>query len=203
MSNKNLPFALMFFSITLSFLFLIPFAAFAQPYTWTLKQLPITNGVSNDFHFLDKDTGWVVGENSASGKVALFYTVDGGDNWTDQSPDLAGNLWGIYFTDENIGYAVGENYNIYPPDLILLKTTDGGNNWQQQASPIAKGSLHDVYFTDSTHGFAVGQEVKQTSTRSIILRTTDGTTWSDVNHPERTGALSCVFFADTNHGCCQ
>jgi photosystem II stability/assembly factor-like uncharacterized protein len=66
--------------------------------------------------FFYKSIGWVIGE----GKAAK--TIDGGKNWTEMNLNNYSKLKQIKFSNPNIGWIVGENG-------LLLKTTDGGNNW--------------------------------------------------------------------------
>ena len=49
---------------------------------------------------------------------------------------------------------------------IILRTTDGGNNWLSQDSGTTS-QLTEVVFTDANTGTAVGES-------GTILRTTDG-----------------------------
>ncbi len=83
--------------------------------------------------------------------------------------------------------AVGERGHI-------LISTDGGESWQQQASPT-RTMLTGVYFHDRNLGWAVGHD-------SAILRTTDGgTTWELVSWaPEDEAPFFDVWFSDAENG---
>ncbi|HDL17847.1 MAG TPA: hypothetical protein ENH29_02210, partial [Bacteroidetes bacterium] len=180
-------FFIIFFSAPVNFLF-------AQDSSWTFHSIPLNNGDIEDFYFLDKDTGWVVGSDYDT--TAILSTQNGGQDWIDQSPNISGGLSGVYFVDANIGYAVGEDYNgSIPP--IILKTTDGGSAWNRQTAPGNSGGLSDVFFTGATNGIAVGID---TNDKTLILKTGDGTTWTSVNHIQQDGRFKKVFFADENHG---
>ncbi len=50
----------------------------------------------------------------------MYQTTNGGSNWAG-TRTKSQDLHGIYFTDENTGYAVGSNGNI-------IKTTNGGGD---------------------------------------------------------------------------
>jgi photosystem II stability/assembly factor-like uncharacterized protein len=54
----------------------------------------------------------------------------------------------IYFTGENTGFVVGNKG-------YILKTTDGGHNWDQKISNVTT-TLYDMYFTDASVGIAAG-----------------------------------------------
>jgi len=88
--------------------------------------------------------------------------VDGASSgqWVWQNPLPQGNtLQDFFFIDTSNGFAVGARGTI-------LRTTDGGNNWDQQTSGT-DDDLYGVAFTDSSTGTAVGNF-------GAILRTTDG-----------------------------
>ena len=57
----------------------------------------------------------------------VFHTEDGGQTWQKFHTGNRNWLHAICFTDEKTGWAVGERGTI-------LKTTDGGRNWQTQRS---------------------------------------------------------------------
>jgi len=63
------------------------------------------------------------------------------------------------FANQKTGYWVGHNGSI-------LKTTDGGSNWDEQKSGIAH-DLYSVYFINEYDGYAVGEY-------GIIIKTSDG-----------------------------
>jgi photosystem II stability/assembly factor-like uncharacterized protein len=83
--------------------------------------------------------------------------------------------------------AVGERGHV-------LKSTDGGGTWKQQAAPT-RANLTAVQFVDAQHGWAVGHD-------EVILRTTDGgATWTRTHYaPERQQPLLDVWFANANEG---
>jgi len=83
----------------------------------------------------------------------------------------------VSFTDENIGTVVG--YHPGPSiegeeflDNVILRTTDGGENWISQTSGTSQ-YLRAVSFIDVYNGIIVCQSEYGFS-ESIILRTTDG-----------------------------
>lgn len=97
------------------------------------------------------------------------------------------DLHGIYFIDENTGWAVGY-CKLTPAYGIILKTVDGGKKWSD-ISPRThppKNVLpedyywmsevfYSVFFIDEKNGWVVG-------TRSTIIKTSDGgDSWTKVN----------------------
>ncbi len=91
--------------------------------------------------------------------IAMLAVNGAMAQWVLQNSGTTKNLNSVYFTDENIGYAVGDSGTI-------LKTPDGGANW----SVLNSGSDADflcVFFTEAHTGYTVGND-------SIIYKTIDG-----------------------------
>jgi photosystem II stability/assembly factor-like uncharacterized protein len=85
-------------------------------------------------HFVDANTGWVVGLN-----MGIFKTTDGGDHWVKQDniiwkgdpPGYPPIPFDVFFIDQNRGWVAGL------PELILY-TEDGGKSWvEQNRNPIS------------------------------------------------------------------
>ena len=100
-----------------------------------------------------------VGQASGSSPGLIFYTTNGGANWTEQASLNIGGLNSIYFNDADHGWTVGLQGKIF-------NTTNGGTDWNLQL-PGAGISLTSVYFVDNNTGWACGWD-------GIIVKTTDG-----------------------------
>jgi hypothetical protein len=61
----------------------------------------------NDVYFVDKQTGWAVGE-----KGTILYISDGGSNWQIQNNSAQAFLNSVHFVDKQTGWAVGSNGTI-------------------------------------------------------------------------------------------
>jgi photosystem II stability/assembly factor-like uncharacterized protein len=144
-----------------------------------------------NLHFIDKQTGWVVGD-----RRSAFATTDGGKTWqfiTDGSnqrhktsygqPEYLGNeplhtftLYDIEFTDAQNGWIVG--------DLgVVLHTSSGGKGkWKhQRGGPrfhnSADAVLLGVDFVSKQLGWVVGEN-------GTILHTRNGgVTWESQSSP--------------------
>ncbi len=128
---------------------------------WNFTPFYLNNneGRAYDLHFTDAFTGYAACR-VWDGRGAIAMTRDGGNNWT--SNFFSSPLYGIHFPISNaslIGYAVGE-------DGQILKTIDGGMNWQTLLSGITE-TLNDVAFFDLSIGYAVGDY-------GVILKTDTG-----------------------------
>jgi photosystem II stability/assembly factor-like uncharacterized protein len=96
--------------------------------TWT-KQTSGTTTHLWGIYFLNSDTGFVVGSNSAGYGGIILNTTDGGTTWTEQDIPTTKGLHGIYFIDENTGWAVGAW-------AVILSTTNGGETWTEYIWPV-------------------------------------------------------------------
>ena len=69
------------------------------------------------------------------------------------------------------GYVCGFYYNKdFEKYGYILKTTDGGKNWDENYS-ILENALNDIQFIDKNTGWAVGED-------GVVIRTTNGgVTW--------------------------
>lgn len=163
----------------LLFLVIIGYQSFSQT-NWTLLNPKPLGFTVYDASFVDANNGWAVGE---AGTIAK--TTDGGATWTIRPmPPFTGNglvnfrpqqLQSVQFLNLNVGYAAGFNG-------ALLKTTDGGTNWNYINGPFGPPSstgkiIYNVYFFDVNNGWIVGDVINASSAN--IYKTTDGgATWT-------------------------
>ena len=62
---------------------------------------------------------------------------------------MAEDLYGVFFLNDEEGWAVGAKSNI-------IHTSDGGLSWSAQETTTSGDSLNGVMFSSSTHGLAGG-----------------------------------------------
>ncbi len=102
----------------------------------------------------------------------LMKTTNGGEYWSSQTiapffnpgyPEF------IFFTDENYGWIVGNDYS--SEEGVILKTTNGGNNWIIQSTPPGIGWAGEAFFINGTTGWVV---FYYASAGPLLLKTTDG-----------------------------
>ena len=112
--------------------------------------------------------------------------------WVNQPSGTTKKLFSVYFFNENTGWAVG---GIYAGSaVIILKTTNGGENWITKYDSI-NNVLHSVQFVNENTGWAVGGTL-----RSLILKSIDGgMNWYNPTS-EIFGYLSSICFLDQNTG---
>ncbi len=106
-------------------------------------------------HALSENNACAVGN-------GIFITSDGGDTWSEAQYEgsISHSLRDIYFPDNNYGWAVGLDNQIY-------HSTNGGINWTEQSSGVTLTTFYSVHFTDSNIGWAGGSN-------GTILKTVNG-----------------------------
>lgn len=114
--------------------------------------------------------------------VIFTYQLQGQIYWIQQTSGTLENLNGIYFTDANTGWAVGNNG-------LVLKTTNGGNIWFSQYFPVTSHNTC-VFFATNTTGY-VGNY------NSFVYKTTDGgNNWNALNISSTYPITSLYFLTD-------
>ncbi|HEY5610651.1 MAG TPA: IPT/TIG domain-containing protein, partial [Thermoanaerobaculia bacterium] len=143
-----------------------------------------SGGSDRDLHMFDADNGIAVG---LSGHIARIANGTGSSSnppaFTTITAPTSSDLFGLFFVDANVGYAVGGNGTI-------LKTTNGGSSWSLQSSGTTN-PLRAVHFRDANIGWAVGDA------GIIVVTVNGGATWA----PEASGTsnhLRGVFAAPSN-----
>lgn len=113
----------------------------------------------NSSHFVDANTGYIVGLFGAIAK-----TTNGGSSWISQNVSNTNMLFGVNFVSTTTGWACG----LFG---IILKTTNGGTNWNLQFSGTTNDLLR-LQFVNSTTGWAIGRS------GTILKSITGGALWS-------------------------
>src|SRR5438093_3198341 len=111
-----------------------------------------------DVYFLDQRRGWLVANDCAAAKGAVYRTEDGGRNWR-QLPwgfshgCAAGSDFSLMFVDRRQGWVMGPVPT--GPAAFLFRTQDGGLTWRYNEGhdmPV----LSEVVFTTMQRGWGVG-----------------------------------------------
>ncbi|MEO6167337.1 MAG: YCF48-related protein [Chitinophagales bacterium] len=121
---------------------------------------------------------------------AAVYCLPAFSQWSVLNSGVTNTLRSPFFTNSTTGYVVGEA--IAPAEAIILKTTDGGNNWVSKPSGTLN-ALRGVHFIDDNTGIAVG------FTGTILRTTNAGETWSLISSGT-TEALRSVHFPSSTVG---
>lgn len=102
---------------------------------WTIKDMSDYATRLIDCYFTSPDSGFLVGGlgTFSAGKGVVLFTSDGGENWvtrmTTQNPGQWG--WKISFPTKDTGYVSLEKSGSVGGIAYFLKTTTGGEQWQE------------------------------------------------------------------------
>lgn len=135
--------------------------------TWELQKQSGSEGYDWVF-FIDKNTGWIVGDSSISGSVIanMYKTTDGGETWTNYLPYLPAEIaglpqgWipiGISFRNPKFGMMWGYGPKIISYGAALLYTTDGGETWTADTDASQfQGGQWTFDWVDNTMAYSGG-----------------------------------------------
>lgn len=114
--------------------------------------------------------------------LLLFFTsINTFAQWQQLNSNVNADLKSVFFIDENIGYAAGGS--------VILKTTDGGQNW---TSYSLNGNLNAVFFTSADTGYVAGFG---------IYKTTDGgQSWNNLSLPPNSNYFNSIYFTNSQTG---
>lgn len=113
-----------------------------------------------------------------SGSVSgtFLRTLDGGDTWQDITDSIPGasSICGLCAASPEVIYGCG----VWFQPAYVIRSTDGGMNWDKTNLNSMASALIDVLFLNADTGFVSGK-AQPPSLGGIILATVDGgDTWS-------------------------
>ena len=136
-----------------------------------------------DIHCPLPETCYAVG--GGNSQSIILKTVNGGVDWNSFTNSNTSWLYGVYFLDENNGYACGHSGVIY-------HTNDGGINWNLLNTGTTEWIM-DIHFLNTNIGYGVGLN-------GLILKTGDGgATWVQKTSNTNNWLVS-VFFINADVG---
>ena len=145
---------------------------------WTVQYLVDgSNDIFYNTYFNNTGKGWATGESG------LFYTDDGGTNWTRVK---SYEFYDIYFTDDNKGWIAGDACRI-------MATYDGGDNWELRGNGLIDDliDLNHIDFPSTNTGWIAGGS-------AIMVYTADGITWTQQSLPGAINVNDMNFVDNTN-----
>jgi len=143
---------ILFFTILLN----SAFPSFAQTQPWKILQSPVNVNLRK-LTFVDSLTGWAAGETGT-----IIHTTDGGSSWGVQNSTVQTFIMDIFFIDKNIGWALTLK-DEFPFNSVILKTTNGGDDWSAENFPDSSKYIRTIFFFDSLNGFVGGSYIGLTS----------------------------------------
>lgn len=166
-------------------------------YTWDIVSIPTIRDFFDVF-FLTSDSGWTCGR---AGDI--WGTIDGGITWRRQNLGGPKHASRIRFVDGEFGWAAGG-------DIVQLRTTNGGEEWQQIFLPVPPfpggdtAEFHGVWFVDHNYGWLVAGHWPSGDTyqggQGLIAKTTDGGESWQIVRRDTVYDFYDVYFADYNTG---
>lgn len=136
----------------------------------------------NDIFFVHSDTGYAVG--GGRSHKTILRTTDAGANW-EKLDEYGKQLFTVHFINDTVGWAAGAGG-------YILKTDDGGNNWNATYLDIGINFFMSIHFVDQDTGWVVGGD-------SIFKTTNGGDTWESHEGLSDHSHLSC-YFINSNSG---
>jgi len=126
----------------------------------------------------------------------MLGTIDGGENWEVLDSGTDDDLYSLFFIDDLNGWIARPTG--------LLRTTDGGREWQALSDINEIGRINDIYFFNHKSGFAVGgEEVFEDEPVwgiGMIWCTEDGgETWT-LQDSSADHSFNAIAFIDSLHG---
>lgn len=149
---------------------------------------------SNTNLIVKNNTAWIV---SGGKKARVFYTSDKGNSWeVFNTPIIQGDdMTGIFsadFYDENIGFAVGGNYE--KPELKSKNkalTINGGKTWTVIGENVGFGYASCVQFVPESGG----KQVVTVGYSGLQYSSDNGSTWKQFSKDKD---LYTIRFIDNN-----
>ena len=110
--------------------------------------------------------------------------------WQWQNPLPFGDpIKEVFFVDSLNGWMT-------PQNKTLLKTTDGGRNWNIIHTNII---FEDIYFINKFEGWGIGREYFEKDKYSIFHTEDGGLSW-EMQVSDTTTVRYDIYFSDKNHG---
>jgi photosystem II stability/assembly factor-like uncharacterized protein len=136
---------------------------------WLTLNTPTTRFLRTCY-FLDSLSGWAAGDSGT-----IIHTTDGGLNWILQDTDIdEDHINDIFFLNENLGWALAWDITFDTSSTygtIILKTTNGGTNWESKRYAVNDIFINTIIFLDSLNGFMGGVP------QNLIKTTNGGVNW--------------------------
>ncbi|MEI7595080.1 MAG: YCF48-related protein [Bacteroidota bacterium] len=174
-----------------AFLILLSFQVIQLSAQNWIEQLSGTDSTLYDVCIVNHDTAYASGAHGI-----ILKTTNGGASWLSQNSGVIDGLACITFPSKNIGYASGGFAGGAKANCRLVKTIDGGVNWNNVN--VATGKCGGgIYFLNADTGFYA--YANSLYGNSVIAMTKDGgSSWDTVY--SGIGWISYFHFVDDSFG---
>ncbi len=137
----------------------------------------VTSDQMCDVEALDENTAWI------AGWAAVYWTTNGGANWDKYIP-VGGGLSSISVVDANTVWTCGNS---------ILKTTDGGKNWQTQHTGDQSVGICAINANVAWAVDCTGHIMKTTDGQGWFLQKSTGIQLRDIAAVDDKVAWACAF----------
>jgi photosystem II stability/assembly factor-like uncharacterized protein len=117
--------------------------------------------------YLDSLHCWVAGDSGV-----IMFSSDQGDSWEIQNSGVSNYIEDIFFLNKDLGWAVSYDYEGINIRSKILKTSNGGLNWQNENYRQLNVILTTICFIDSLTGWIGGEPFELSYTKD------GGSNWS-------------------------
>ena len=138
------------------FLAALTLTSLSQTNPWKKLQSPV-NYTLRRLTFVDSSTGWAAGELGS-----IIRTTNAGNNWEIQNSTVQSFITDIFFINNKTGWATTIR-DTFPFNTVILKTTNGGEDWIAEDFQDSNAFMRTVFFFDSLNGFIGGTYIAYTS----------------------------------------
>jgi len=159
---------------------------------WIKQTVPDSTSILNRIDFIDSLNGWAVGIKFIDDSgifpehVGAFYsTGDGGLTWEEHlSPEPEIVFTGVDMINDTNTFVVGFKMNSAVDSGTIFRTTDNGENWEQQDPGY---TLWDVQFLNPDSGYAIGCMYGAAWGPPILQTLNGGADWELLNIDKHAG----------------
>ena len=119
--------------------------SYSQQY-WLTQPSP-THYLLSKCIFVDSLYAWAVGDSGT-----IIHSSNGGQNWVLQNSGINNYpLDDVFFLNQSLGWALCNDF--YFHGTFILKTTNGGETWNNSRFADTTLVLRSIYYTDSLTGY--------------------------------------------------
>lgn len=175
-------------------------ATFDKGAHWNLID-PGTKLSLNAISCIGKQYLWVAGD-----KGTLLRSVDGGKIWNSSVINSYYDLSGIFFTDQNNGWAIGERKlqsdtsKLQRYESMVWYTQNGGSSWTEQDLPLNAEMANAIKFIGNKGWIAGTIHFEGGSSGAVFTTSNAGNSWTVQFSAEKDMVLTSVDFCDSSTG---
>lgn len=144
----------------------------------TIGEIDFNGGVET-FQFIDEQIGFAMLGNNVGGYVEMFKTTDGGQTWENLNIGINQYPRSMLFKDKNLGIITVHDVTGCPPPncqhkCVILKTENGGLDWEEIEFEELKGILHHPQYDTEGNLYA---NLKYNGQTTLLKSIDDGVHW--------------------------